>query len=192
MKRKPLILLILLSLVLSCSSCIYWNKKPEVNVMIRSERKDIQKSSLLILNMVEPSYAAGSGAHTAEIFHNSLLKSKKFRVVGLCVDSPWVRVSDLEETRLMDAVEEARKRNFDYVLAGELTDYYYGGIQTSRVSLKIRVIEVATRITIFFAQYSRQNEARDSSFPMNTKLSGIAQPPEKLVIEMVDAFIAKM
>ncbi len=192
MKRKPLILLVLLSLVFLYSSCIYWNKKPEVNVIMRSERKDLQKSSLLILNMIEPSYATGSGARTAEIFHSSLLKSKKFRIVGLCVDSPWVRVSDGEETRLMDAVEEARKRNFDYVLAGELTDYYYGGIQTSRVSIKIRVIEVATRITIFFAQYSRQNEAKDSSFPMNTKLSGTAQRPEKLVTEIVDAFIAKM
>jgi hypothetical protein len=154
--------------------------------------KNLAKSSLLVFNFREPPHAAGMGAYIAERFHINLLKSKKFKVVGLYNNSPWSRLGETEENRLLNALEECQDKNFDYILVGELKEFYDGGINPSRVNIKIRIIEVRSQITIFLAENYKESRGKDPSYPMTTKLSKRSKNPKILAEKIIEEFIKKM
>ena len=171
-------------------SCTPGHKK--LNIVVQLPRKNLAQSSLLVVNFREPPHAAGIGAYIAERFHMNLLQSKKFRVVGLFNNSPWSRLGNTEEERLLNALEECQKKKFDYLLVGELKDFYDGGINPSRVEIKIRVIEVQSKITIFLAENYKESQGKDPSYPMTTKLSKRSKHPKILAEKIIREFIHKI
>jgi hypothetical protein len=194
MKNKTVAFFVLtVSLLLGISSsCAHWEKNKNLAIYINLERKNFSQSSVLVFNFQEPSYAEGMGVEVAGLFHLTLLESKAFKIAGLVTRSTWNRIADTEETRIADAIEEGKSKNYDYILVGELVDFFYGGLNPTRVKLKVRLIEVNTRITVFLAEYSKQSNAADTSFPMNTQLSNKAEHPKQLTIEMAKALVKSL
>jgi hypothetical protein len=192
MKSKNLILLVFVPWFLIISSCASWQGNKNLKITTRLERKNLDRSSILVFNFNESQYTEGYGVTIARLFHLGLLNSKKFKVIGLRSDSTWDRLSEVEETRLMTALEEGKTEKYDYILLGDLIDFYYGGINPSRVKFRVRIIEVETRTTIFLAEYSKQSDAKDTTSPMSTQLSKIAIHPKQLAESMVDEVIKKL
>lgn len=174
------------------SGCSMFYKNKHLNVTVHLPRENFNDASILVFNLKEPYYAEGMGAYVAELFHLQLLETRTFKVASLYTDSPWDRIADSEESRLMQALQEAKDRNFQYILVGELRDFYYGGMNDSRVTMKIRIIEVPTRTTIFLASNYIAGKSKDPSYPMQTKLSKPATAPKKLSETVVREFVNEL
>jgi len=179
----------LLLMVILMVGCAALQPEKTLEVFLDLNRKNLDRSSILIYNFKEPSYAVGAGAQTAELFHSRLLKSKKFKVVGLFTESPWPRLGESEEERILYLLDDEQAKNFNYILVGELKDFYYGGINISRVKMKIRIIDVKTRTTIFLAEDAKGDSGKDPHYPMNTRMTTKADSPqvlaEKIVMELI-------
>ncbi|MCP5054665.1 MAG: DUF4823 domain-containing protein [bacterium] len=182
----------ILSVVILLQYCSLWNKTPNLDVIVKLQRDNLEISSILVFNFNEPGYAEGSGAVVAEMFHLELLKEKKFKLASLYADSPWSRIADTEEKRLLQALEEAKTKQFDYILVGDLREFFYGGMDKTRVYMKIRIIEVQTRTTIFLASNYMRKKGKDPTYPIQTKLSKISTPPRELAAKIVRQFIRKI
>jgi hypothetical protein len=192
MKERILLFMIAMvffSLIVNIS-CTPVHKK--LHVVVQVPRKNLVRASLLVFNFSEPPYANGVGTYTSERFHINLLESRIFKIVGLYTDSPWDRLGETEEQRILNALEEGKSKNFDYILVGELKDYYDGGINPSRVCIKIRIIEVQSKITIFLAENYKESHGKDPSYPMIAKLSTRSQNPKILVEKIIQEFIPQV
>jgi len=192
MKNKNAAFIVLAIAMLQVISCAHWQKNKDLTVYIRQERENLSRSSVLVFNFLEPAYAEGMGAKVAEVFHLNLLGAQKFKIASLESHSNWNRITETEESRLLSAIEEGKSKNFDYILVGELVDFYHGGINPTRVKLKVRLIEARTRVTVFLAECSKQSQAKDPSFPMNTQLSNQAETPMKLAASIAKMMIEKL
>jgi hypothetical protein len=188
MKKISAILLMVILMV----GCAALQQDKSLEVFLDLKRKNLDRSSLLIFNFKEPSYAVGAGVQTAELFHSRLLKAKKFKVVSLFTESPWCRLGESEEDRILYLLGDEKSKNFNYILVGELKDFYYGGINTSRVKVKIRIIDVKTRTTIFLAEGAKGDSGKDPHYPMNTRMTGKAYSPQMLVEKIVMELIKKI
>lgn len=186
------VVLVLAALLLPLASCSVIRKEKPLNIPVHMERKNLDKASILVFNFHEPEHARGEGAYVAERFHLNLLKSKKFRVASLFNDSPWNRIATAEEERLMLALEEGRKQKFDYILVGRLIEFFDGGATSTRVQLKVRIIEVSSRTTIFLAEHGSQAKSKDPSYPIATKLSRRATHPRQLAEKLIKEVIRKI
>jgi hypothetical protein len=195
MKKKNIILFILFIMVVCLFagiSCASWGADKNLKISIHLDRKNLARSSILVFSFKEPGYAEGMGVQVAELFQSSLLKSKKFKVTALYGDSTWGRIHELEEKRLLYAMEAGQSQKYDYILVGELREFFQGGISPTRVSFKIRVIEVETRATIILAEYDKQSNAKDPTFPMDGQLSQKAIHPRQLAESMVNEMVKKL
>lgn len=188
MKKISAILLMAIVTV----GCAALQQDKNLEVFLNLKRQNLDRSSILIFNFKEPSYASGAGAQAAELFHSRLLKSKKFKVVGLFTDSPWPRLGESEEDRILYLLDDEQAKNFDYILVGELKDFYYGGINISRVKMKVRIIDVKTKTTIFLAENAKGDSGKDPHYPMNTHLTKKANSPQILAEKIVKELIKKI
>lgn len=179
-------------MVMMAVGCTMLKKDEGINITLKLEREKLHLSSVLVFNLKEPQYAEGNGAYVGELFHVNLLKSKKFKVVSLYTNSPWSRLGESEEERLMNALEEGRNLKFDYILVGELKEFYYGGINKTRVKIKIRIIEVPTETTIFMADNYEEDMGKDPSYPMDTKLTNRSLDPKIVAERVVKELINKI
>ena len=132
------------------------------------------------------------GTYTAERFHFYLLDSKIFKIASLYTNSPWSRLGEAEEDRLLNALEEGQTKNFDYILVGHLKEFFPGGITKSRVKIRVRIIEVKTRTTIFLADNYKEHLGHDRTYPLNSRLTSTSTAPEALAEKIVKDFIKKM
>lgn len=181
-----------LLVVMIAAGCGALNRNKNLNVALKLDREKLKNSSILIFNFREPSYAEGMGIFAAEVFHTHLLESKKFKVVSLDTSSAWGRLGETAEERLLTLLEEGRDRKFDYILVGELKTFYYGGMNTSRVNMRVRIIEVPTRTTIFLADNSKEAASTDRHRPMDTRLAKKAIDPKLLAEKIIKEFIRKI
>lgn len=169
-----------------------FTKKSNLRLTIHLERKLLAKSSLLVFNFQEPYHAKQLGAYIAERFHLKLLESKKFKVVSLNNNSPWTRLGNNQEERLLEALAEAQDKKYDYILLGEVKNFYDGKINQSKISVQTRIIEVKTRITIFLAENSKISHSKDPSYPMMTSLSKFSHSPQLLADRLIEELIQKI
>jgi hypothetical protein len=190
-KKTTIILAVFLAVGL-LNQCALMNRDKGLNIVVHLERDNFTETSILIFNLDEPGHALGSGKKVAEMFHLGLLHYRAFKIVSLYSDSPWNRIADNEEERLMLALQEAREKDFDYILVGDLREFFYGAINPSRVSMKIRIIEVKSRATIFMATHYMEHLGRDPNYPLQTKFSKQSVEPLKLAELMTDVFIRKI
>lgn len=188
----PGMVLCLTTLSLLFVSCGVIRKEKRLTVPIHLERKNLEKASVLVFNFHEPDHAEGAGAFAAERFHLSLLQSKKFRVVSLFNNSSWSRIATAQEERLLLALEEGQRQTFDYVLVGQLLEFFDGGTTRSRVRLRVRIIEVSSRTTIFLAEHGTQAKSKDPSYPISTKLSRRAAHPRQLLEKLIKEVVGKI
>lgn len=192
MIKKVLPWVILVSLSGVFQGCIMVPKNKNLKVYIHLEREELKDASLMVFNFKEPSYAEGSGAVVADLFHKTLLKTKKFRTISLQKISPWSRLGLTEEERLATAMKDGIKKNFKYILVGEILDYLYGGLNKTKVTIKVRIIELHTRKTIYYAENKKQNLAKDPSYPLETKLAEPSLEPAKLSEFIVKELVNKI
>jgi hypothetical protein len=190
--KHILMLAVILPVLGVLNQCAVMNPQKGMNVVVHLQRDNLPDSTILIFNLGEPGYAGGAGKKVAELFHLGFLHYRAFKVASLYSDSPWDRIADNEEERLMLALQEAKEKNFDYILVGDLREFFYGAINPSRVNMKVRVIEVESRATIFLANHYMEHQGRDPNYPMQTKFSKQSAEPVKLAELMVDMFIRKL
>lgn len=183
---------LLLTGVMFSSGCSIFHKDKHLNVTVHLPRETLGDATILVFNLKEPYYAEGMGAHVAELFHLYLLETRTFKVASLYSDSPWDRIAETEEKRLLQALMEAKDRDFRYILVGELRDFYYGGMNDSRVKMKIRIIEVPTRTTIYLASNYIDSKAKDPTYPLQTKLTKRSTPPKELAETVVREFVNEL
>lgn len=178
-----------LLIVMITAGCGALNRNKDLDVVLKLDREKLKQSSILIFNFKEPSYAEGAGAYAAEVFHTHLLKAKKFKVVSLDTLSPWGRMGNTEEERILALLEDGRDRKFDYILVGELKEFYYGGINKTRVQIRVRILEIATRATVFLADNYKEDEGDASHYPMNPNLAKQAKTPKIVAEKIIKEFI---
>ncbi|HLP59685.1 MAG TPA: hypothetical protein VK186_12675 [Candidatus Deferrimicrobium sp.] len=185
MKKVSAILIIMLLSV----GCAALQQDHNLEVFLNLPRKNLARSSILIFNFKEPAYANGAGVLAAELFHSRLLKTKKFKVTGLLTDSPWSRLGESEEDRILYLLDDNKAQNYDYILVGELKDFYYGGINISRVKMKVRIIEVKSKTTIFMAENANADSGKAPQYLMDTQLTKKAKSPQFLAEKMVKELV---
>ncbi len=183
---------IFLPLILMFTSCFLREPNRNLNVIIEHKKKDFRKASILIFNLKEPDHAKGKGTEVAALFHKHLLKGKKFNVASVYSNSPWSRLGETEELRLQNAVREGREKKYEYILVGDLQKWFYGGLNRTRVGLKIRLIDVKNGVTVFMAENEREKVAKDPSYPLDTKLGKTSVRPEVLADYVVWELVKKM
>ncbi|KPJ60750.1 MAG: hypothetical protein AMJ42_01370 [Deltaproteobacteria bacterium DG_8] len=117
-------------------------------------RKDISSqeapSKLTVLPFESPSYYPEIGMYTSKLFFQQLLEKKEFEVL-FSQETDWYEKGRnwIGKTEL--AVEEGRKSRSDYILIGSVDQYLVGHITSNRVTVTVRLIEVRTGETIYFA-----------------------------------------
>jgi hypothetical protein len=178
-----------LLIVITAVGCGVLNRNKNLDVVLKLDREKLKQSSILIFNFKEPSYAEGAGAYAAEAFQTHLLKAKKFKIVSLDTSSPWNRLGETEEERILALMEDGRDRKFDYVMVGELKEFYYGGLNKTRVKIRVRILETATRTTVFLADNYKEDEGNASHYPMNPNLAKQAQTPKKIAEKIIKEFV---
>lgn len=172
--------------------CVSTRQEENLKVALHLERENLAQSSILILNFKEPEYAKGMGAEVASLFHLQMLEAKKFQVISLNTHSLWSLIGDNEEENLMQALQETRERSFDYILVGELKEFYYGGLHPTRVFMKVRIIEVKSKTTIFLASHGIEMQGKDPNYPMQTQLARKSTAPLVLVEKLIRQIIKKI
>ena len=91
-----------------------------------------------------PEYAPGSGYAAAAMFYRELLE-RGFKSV--------TAEFDVHDIRLDNIMEIAEKKNYELIITGQITYYISGNeLQESRVDEQIKVIDVSTRETIWYAE----------------------------------------
>jgi hypothetical protein len=172
---------ILLILVLILFNCSLVHKNHPVQIYIKNKDIDLKSNSLLIFNFKEPGYALESGIHAAQLCHQKLLKAKTFKTISIENNSPWNRLGETDEERLQNAISEGREKHYSTVLVGEIIEYIYGGINQSRIQIKLRIIDVNSKTTLFYAGIKKSNSSKDPSYPLDTKLADPAMSPDELL-----------
>ena len=102
-------------------------------------------SNVGLFNFTEPSFAPGIGKEAAQFLYQELLKNGVFLNV-----TPELDVTDIRVENLIDI---ARAKKYDLIITGDLLYYLEGSLhQSSRVDEQIRVIDVPTKITLWYAK----------------------------------------
>lgn len=163
-----------------CATLAPRKTNPELRLFMAARKADFKGKSVLVFPFREPAYAAGKGQLAGRYCQEILIAGRGFRVVGQYLDSPWDRLGESEEARIMAAVREGAAKGFDVVLLGELTEYRFGSLNPSRVAVRLRLIDVATRVTRFFGENARQHAGKDPTYPLDTRLVQPAMPADQL------------
>jgi len=146
--NKKLSRLILTSFVLflifSLQNCMTLIHHPQTNVIIKHNLEDLQASSIGIFDFGHSAELKGLGSGFAQ-FTKDYLLSKKF-----------IRLIELVEKRagtVDQCIKIGREMGYDLILVGYITEIFYGGISTnSKISISIRIIDVRTKVTLWYAK----------------------------------------
>jgi len=100
-------------------------------------------TSIGVFKFSSPEYAPGSGYAAATMFYKELVE-RGFTNVA--------REFDVRDIRLDNIMEIAEKKNYELIITGKVSYYISGGkLRESRVDEEIRVIDIVTGATIWYA-----------------------------------------
>jgi len=100
--------------------------------------------SVGVFKFWSPEYAPESGYYAADILYKYLLKSGFGNVAA---------EFDIHDMSFENIMEIAEERNYELIITGEVTYYKFGGeLQESRVDEEVRVIDVLTGETVWYAE----------------------------------------
>ncbi len=177
----------------TASACASGNsRRSGPDVFLDLQRGDLGTSSLLVFTFAEPAEAAGKGALAATACHELLLAARTFRVVALDARTPWERMGESEESRLLSVLAAGQRQGYDYVAVGEVTDFVYGGSGRARAGARLRIIDTRSRVTVFFAAQRLEEAGHDKSYPLDTRLGVPAPSPEQLLRQALDRILRRL
>ncbi len=97
-----------------------------------------------VFRFLPPEYAPGTGYAAAAMFYRELLE-RGFKSV--------TAEFDVHDIRLDNIMGIAERKNYELIITGQITYYISGNdLQESRVDEQIKVIDVSTRETIWYAE----------------------------------------
>jgi hypothetical protein len=192
MIKKTIGFSLLLIFLYFFTGCLPYKTDKGLQIHIQYNKPDFSGKSILILNFKEPNYAKNKGKLAGRIFHETVLKSKIFYLVKLINNSDWNEFGKTEEEMLKTAIKTGKKHKTDFVLAGRITDYVYGGLNKTKVSIRLRIIEVKSGITYFMCSYAKTDIKDDVSHPFKTKMVDLSDLPDKLIHIMANDIIKKI
>jgi peptidoglycan-associated lipoprotein len=111
----------------------------------RPMENDYVGANVAVFNFMAPPYAGTMGRVASECLYEALLKSSIFESVTYEAE-----VSDMRTKRLMDI---ANNKGYELIITGDLLYYFEGSLYyPSRVDERIRVIDVDTEKTLWYAK----------------------------------------
>ena len=96
-----------------------------------------------VFRFSSPEYAPGSGYSAATMFYKELLERGFSNVAA---------EFDVQDIKLDKIMEIAEKKNYGLIITGKVSYYIYNELQESRVDEEIKVIDVLTRETVWYAE----------------------------------------
>ena len=190
--RSGLLIILCLALIISISGCMAYDKNKGLNIFIHQAEFDYSRSSIIVFNFRKPNYTESAGRIAARTFHQKLLESKLFYMVRLNNNSSWDRYAETEEEMLKTAMAEAKALKTRFVLLGEVEDFIFGGLNKTRVKLKVRIIDVHSGVTYFMCSYVKTDIGKDKPYPLTTKITPNSMLPDRLLEEMAVKIIQKI
>ena len=119
-------------------------KHTPAHIYKRSSDDLSMDTTIGVFRFSPPEYAPGSGYAAAAMFYRELLE-RGFKSV--------TAEFDVHDIRLDNIMEIAEKKNYELIITGQITYYISGNdLQESRVDEQIKVIDVSTRETIWYAE----------------------------------------
>jgi len=101
-------------------------------------------TAICVFRFTSPEYAPGSGYAAAAMFYRQMLERGFSNVTA---------EFDVHDIRLDNIMEIAEKKNYELIITGQVTYYISGSeLQESRVDEQIKVIDVSTRQTLWYAE----------------------------------------
>jgi hypothetical protein len=118
--------------------------RPFINVITKHNLEDIQASSIGIFDFGHSAKIKGLGAGFAQFTKDYLLSKKFIRLIELVNK----RAGTVDQ-----CIKISREMGYDLILVGHITEIFYGGINTnSKISISIRIIDVRTKVTLWYAK----------------------------------------
>ncbi len=137
--RTIVVLFVLFVLFSACSE-----RRIPAHIYQRPSDDLSMDTTIGVFRFLPPEYAPGSGYAAAAMFYRELLE-RGFKSV--------TAEFDVHDIRLDNIMEIAEKKNYELIITGQITYYISGNeLQESRVDEQIKVIDVSTRETIWYAE----------------------------------------
>ncbi|MBW2553114.1 MAG: hypothetical protein KAS98_13805 [Deltaproteobacteria bacterium] len=152
MKKHGFIILILAILfnLWGCTPSFLYVPKPTVYVKEELPPRETPLR-LAVLPFESPDYYPEIGMYTAKLFFQKLIERREFKEVSFSQETNWYERGGSWNGRTELAVEEGKSLKSDYILIGSIERYQVGHITSNGVIVTVRLIEVETEETIYFA-----------------------------------------
>ena len=182
----------LIIVALLISSCVLKVNDTKKDKFLKGKIAEPESKSLLILQFKTPLYDSKIGKIAAEIFHQELLRKNILKKAVLDTQAEWVVKYRDDETSIKNALLIGEKRGFDFILLGWIDKIIYGKLTGTEIVLRVRVIEVKTKKTIWYERDIKKTKAHDKSFPIESKLSEPAPSIESSLRELSRSMVSSM
>lgn len=151
---------------------------PYVKIIIKPDVEKLRGSSIGVFDFSSSDQSQGLGRSIAQNTHKYLLKYKFMRLVELARICP---------AGIENAIEIGRSKGCDLILLGHVDEFLYGGLNTnSKVSISIRVIDVRTKVTLWYITGRMEGRYEEhSDYILFTKDTREAPPPRILCAKVM-------
>ena len=152
MKKQGFIILVFATLfnLWGCTPAFLYVPKPTVYVEEGLPPRETP-FRLAVLPFESHDYYPEIGMYTAKLFFQKLLERREFKEVSFSQETTWSEKGGSWNGRTELAVEEGKTLKSDYILIGRIERYQVGHITSNGVIVTVRLIEVETEETIYFA-----------------------------------------
>ena len=139
---------VLASLLIGCayqrSATLSPTGLPE-EIFATPQENNYSTSNVALFKFTEPSFAPRMGKEAAQCLYRELLKNRVFLNV--------TRELEVADIRIENLIKIARSKGYDLLITGDLLYYLDGSLhQPARADEQIRVIEVSTNRTLWYAK----------------------------------------
>ncbi len=187
---KKNLFIIILGLILS--SCLININHAKRDKFLKGKIENPEVKSLLIMRFKTPNYDNRIGKLGAEIFHQEFLRKNVLKKVVLDNYTEWTVKYKDEESSIKNGIRIAEKKGYDLLLLGWVDKIVYGKLTGTEIILKIRLIEVKTKKTLWYERDYKRTKALDKSYPIETKLSEPAPSVESTMRGLAKKMVSNM
>ena len=125
---------------------------PDPTVYVKEEIPAQETPSIFaVLPFESPYYSPEIGMYTAKLFFQKFLEREELKEVLFFQGTDWYEKGGSWNVRTERAVEEGRRLKSDYIIIGSIDRYLVGYISSNSVTVTVRLIEVETGETMYFA-----------------------------------------
>lgn len=139
---------------------------------------------LAVLPFASPDYHPEIGMYTAKLFFQKLIDRREFQEVFFSQETNWYERGGSFHGRTDLAIDEGKRLTSDYILMGSIERYKVGQITSNDVVVTVRLIEVETGKTLYFATGYGRGEPGKTFLIMDTK-AGEPPPSSTSVLDAV-------